>query len=179
LGAENQREELIVMINSSLWRLPDGSVPMSAAFPMNSIPSIIYLTNCFVCFPVCFALTFFFFARIYQNFQKNRESMSERSAKLIRALNRALISQAFFPFILGVAPVTLVMSMVMFEFDIPLVGLIATGSLSWIPAVNPFLTIILVPAYFRALIPTRLLKTLAGMADNSVSPTSNVNNNES
>jgi hypothetical protein len=45
------------------------------------------------------------------------------------------------------------MSMLMFGFDIPYVALIASGSISWIPVVNPLLTMLLVPAYYRAALP--------------------------
>jgi hypothetical protein len=34
LLADARREELASYLNNTLWQLPDGSVPMFAAFPM-------------------------------------------------------------------------------------------------------------------------------------------------
>ncbi|KAI6184899.1 hypothetical protein M3Y97_00646600 [Aphelenchoides bicaudatus] len=168
LQTDKRRAEFSSYINNTLWRQEDGTLPMFAAYPMDNIPAIVYLGHCLVCFPIAWGLPFYFFKQIYKSYLNSKDSMSPKAQKLYIALNRALISQAVIPFVFGSMAPSLTMTTLLFRFDIPFLANIAAASISWVPAINPFLTFLFIPSYRRALIPKAFLRrVLTNLVDTS------------
>lgn len=53
------------------------------------------------------------------------------------------------------------------KVHIPYLGLIGCSTLSWVPAVNSLLTMLLVPAYYRALLPKKILSKLTSVVESN------------
>ncbi|KAI6200675.1 hypothetical protein M3Y96_00759300 [Aphelenchoides besseyi] len=135
------------LIDYPIWKQPTNKIPFFSVSDARHWPTLVFYLSCSITFPLATGLALYFYSAIHTQLKNNLSNMSEKTQKLQRQLNRALLSQIIFPCVFGIFPMVIFMAMLLFRTHYHIVSIFVTALFSFIPVINPLLNIILVTAY--------------------------------
>uniref|UniRef100_A0AC34Q787 Uncharacterized protein n=1 Tax=Panagrolaimus sp. JU765 TaxID=591449 RepID=A0AC34Q787_9BILA len=150
-------EEKVILLQQD--RLYAEGIPNFVVATIDDWPLKVLFVYAYLLVGISYILTIFFNLKVYYNLKSMENQMSFHAKDANKQISTILIVQAVVPGIICLFPIALAVTLAFLHTNIPGIGLCLGLTFSIIPSVNPFLTLVVVRNYRRAIM-TNLEKVL-------------------